>query len=73
MVDEPIPPEVPPLHIVCGVTTGVGNGLTVTLTVFVLTHPADVVSVSEYVVLTVGQADGLDTVVELSPADGLHA
>ena len=73
VAEDPMPPEVPPLQIVCGVTTGVGNGLTVTLTELVLTHPADVVSVSEYVVLTLGHAVGLDTVAELNPVDGVHA
>jgi len=51
-----------------------GNGLTVTVTEFDLAQPVAVtVSVTVYVVVDVGFAVGLDTVVELNPVDGVQA
>ena len=48
--------------------TAAGNGLTVTITLFVLVHPVAVmVSTRVYVVLTSGPTDGFDT-VEVNPA-----
>ena len=64
-----------PLQIVAlDPAAAVGNGLTVTVTLFALVHPvAVIVSVTVYVVVVVGLAVGLDTVVELNPVDGVHA
>ena len=70
---DPMPAEVLPLQIVCGVTIALGSGLTVTTTVFDLVHPvAVIVSVSVYVVVAVRVAVGLQAVVELKPVAGLH-
>jgi len=54
--------EVAPLHIAAGLAVAVtdGNGFTVTLTVAVPEHPSDVIPVTVYVVVPVG-----DTVLEL--------
>jgi len=50
-----------------------GNGFTVTVMLLDLEHPVAVtVSVTVYVVVEVGFAVGLDTVVELNPVDGVH-
>ena len=50
-----------------------GSGATVTVTVFDLVQSVPVIfSVSVYVVVATGDATGLDTVDELSPADGDH-
>ena len=50
-----------------------GNGLTVTVMLLDLEQPVAVmVSVTVYVVVEVGFAVGLDTVVELNPVDGVH-
>lgn len=59
----------PPAHITLFIPAVLaGNGLTVTTTVFVFTQPVAVmVSVSEYVVVTVGETVGLDD-VEVKPA-----
>ena len=53
----------PPTHIAELVPAlAAGNGFTVTASVFVLVQPvATIVSVSEYVVLTVGETVGLET------------
>jgi hypothetical protein len=62
----------PPLHIVTfepAVT--VGGGLTVTVTLALEEHPA-LVTVTVYVVVVVGLAEGLETVVLLNPVDGLQ-
>jgi len=50
-----------------------GKLLTVTVTLFEFTQPLELVSVTVYVVVLVGLAVGLDTVVELNPVDGVHA
>ena len=50
-----------------------GRAFTVTLTVFVFEHPVLLtVSVSEYVVVALGPAEGLDVLLEESPVDGLQ-
>ena len=51
-----------------------GNGLTVTVTEFDLEQPVAVtVSVTEYVVVDVGLAVGLDTVELDNPVEGVQA
>ena len=51
----------------------IGNGFTVTVTEFDLEHPVAVtVSVTVYVVVEVGFAVGLDTVVLNNPVEGVH-
>src|SRR6185312_2548489 len=50
-----------------------GRLLTVTVTLFEFTQPLELVSVTVYVVVEVGLAVGLDTVVELNPVEGDHA
>ena len=50
----------------------VGNGLTVTVTLFDLTQLLPLVSVTVYVVVDVGLALGLDTEASLNPVEGLH-
>ena len=51
-----------------------GNGFTVTVTLLDLEHPVAVtVSVTVYVVVEVGFAVGLDTVVLDNPVDGVQA
>jgi len=51
----------------------VGNGFTVTVTLFDLLHPVAVmVSVTVYVVVVVGLALGLDAVELLNPVDGVQ-
>ena len=50
-----------------------GNGFTVTVMLLDLEQPvAVIVSVTVYVVVEVGFAVGLETVVELNPVDGVH-
>ena len=73
-VVEPIDVD-EPLQIVLFVpAAATGNGFTVTVTEFDLVQPVAVtVSVTVYVVVDVGFAVGLDTVVELNPVDGVHA
>ena len=50
-----------------------GNGFTVTVTVLEFTQPLLFVSVTVYVVVEVGLAVGLATVVLLRPVDGDQA
>ena len=65
--DDPIP-VLPPKQIdVLIPALAAGNGFTLTVTMFDLLHPvAVIVSVSVKVVVTVGLAIGLDTIVELT-------
>ena len=72
-VVEPIEVD-EPLQIVLFVpAAATGNGFTVTVILFDLEQPVAVtVSVIVYVVVEVGFAVGLDTVVELNPVDGVH-
>ena len=73
-VVEPIDVD-DPLQIVLFVpAAATGNGFTVTVTEFDLEHPVAVtVSVTVYVVVDVGFAVGLDTVVLDNPVDGVQA
>jgi hypothetical protein len=50
------------------VTTG--KGFTVTVTVAVEVHPKELVPVTVYVVVTVGDAVGFAQVVQLKPVEG---
>jgi hypothetical protein len=62
----------PPLQIVTfDPAVTVGGALTVTVTLALEEHPA-LVTVTVYVVVTVGLADGLETVVLLKPVEGLQ-
>ena len=63
-----------PLQIVAlDPAAAVGNGFTVTVTLFDLLQPvAVIVSVTVYVVVVVGLAVGLDTVELLNPVDGVQ-
>ena len=73
-VVEPIDVD-EPLQIVLFVpAAATGNGFTVTVTEFDLVQPVAVtVSVTVYVVVEVGFAVGLETIVELNPVDGVQA
>ena len=72
-VVEPIDVDDPEQIVALEPAAATGNGLTVTVTEFDLEHPVAVtVSVTVYVVVDVGFAVGLDTVVELNPVDGVH-
>lgn len=55
-----------------GLTVMVGKGFTVTVTVFVFTHPFASVPVTVYVVVEVGFAVTVAPVVEDKPVEGLH-
>ena len=72
-VVEPIDVD-DPLQIVLFVpAAATGNGFTVTVMLLDLEQPvAVIVSVTVYVVVEVGFAVGLETVVELNPVDGVH-
>ena len=72
-VVEPIDVDDPEQIVALDPAAATGNGFTVTVTEFDLAHPVAVtVSVTVYVVVDVGFAVGLDTVVELNPVDGVH-
>jgi len=72
-VVEPIDVDDPEQIVALDPAAATGNGFTVTVTEFDLEHPVAVtVSVIVYVVVDVGFAVGLDTVVELNPVDGVH-
>ena len=73
-VVEPIDVD-DPLQIVLFVpAAATGNGFTVTVMLLDLEQPvAVIVSVTVYVVVEVGFAVGLETVVELNPVDGVQA
>jgi len=71
---EPIDVDDPEQIVALEPAAATGNGFTVTVTEFDLEQPVAVtVSVTVYVVVDVGFAVGLDTVVELNPVDGVHA
>jgi len=71
---EPIDVDEPEQIVAFDPAAATGNGLTVTVTEFDLVQPVAVtVSVTVYVVVEVGFAVGLDTVVELNPVDGVQA
>src|SRR5688572_20404807 len=56
-----------------GDTATAGKLFTVTVTLFVCSHPvAVIVSVNVYTVVTVGFAVGFDTLAELNPVAGLQ-
>ena len=63
-----------PLQIVAlDPAAAVGNGFTVTVTLLDLLQPvAVIVSMTVYVVVLVGLADGLDAVELLNPVDGVQ-
>ena len=63
-----------PLQIVAlDPAAAIGNGFTVTVTLFDLLQPVAVmVSVTVYVVVVVGFAVGFDTVELLNPVDGVQ-
>jgi len=70
---EPIEVEAPLQIVALDPAAAVGNGLTVTVTLFDLEHPvAVIVSVTVYVVVEVGFAVGFDTVELLNPVDGVQ-
>ena len=72
-VVEPIDVDDPEQIVALVPAAATGKGLTVTVMLFDLEHPVAVmVSVTVYVVVEVGLAVGLDTVVELNPVDGVH-
>jgi len=72
-VVEPIDVDAPEQIVALEPAAAIGNGFTVTVTEFDLEHPVAVtVSVTVYVVVEVGFAVGLDTVVELNPVEGVH-
>jgi len=50
-----------------------GKLFTVTVTLLAFIQPLELVSVTVYVVVEVGLAVGLDTVVPDNPVDGVHA
>ena len=50
-----------------------GRLFTVTVTLLEVTQPFELVSVTVYVVVLIGLAVGLDTVVELNPVEGVQA
>ena len=63
-----------PVHIVAfEPADATGRLFTVTVTLLELTQPLAFVSVTVYVVVEVGLAVGLDTVVLDNPVDGVHA
>jgi len=73
-VVEPIDVDDPEQIVALDPAAATGNGFTVTVTEFDLAHPVAVtVSVTVYVVVDVGFAVGLDTVVLLNPVDGVQA
>ena len=71
---EPIDVDEPEQIVALDPAAAIGNGFTVTVTEFDLEQPVAVtVSVTVYVVVDVGFAVGLDTVVELNPVEGVQA
>jgi len=73
-VVEPIDVDDPEQIVALDPAAATGNGFTVTVTEFDLAHPVAVtVSVTVYVVVDVGFAVGLDTVVLDNPVDGVQA
>jgi len=72
-VVEPIDVEDPEQIVALDPAAATGSGLTVTVILLDLEQPVAVmVSVTVYVVVDVGFAVGLDTVVELNPVEGVH-
>ena len=70
---EPIDVDEPEQIVALDPAAAIGNGFTVTVTEFDLEHPVAVtVSVTVYVVVEVGFAVGLDTVVLNNPVEGVH-
>ena len=73
-VVEPIDVDDPEQIVALDPAAATGNGFTVTVTEFDLAHPVAVtVSVTVYVVVDVGFAVGLDTVVLDNPVEGVQA
>ena len=72
-VVEPIDVDEPEQIVALDPAAAIGNGFTVTVTEFDLEHPVAVtVSVTVYVVVEVGFAVGLETVVLNNPVEGVH-
>ena len=70
---EPIDVDDPEQIVAIDPAAATGNGFTVTVILLDLEQPVAVmVSVTVYVVVDVGLAVGLDTVVELNPVEGVH-
>ena len=70
----PIPTDAPLQIVALDPAAAVGNGFTVTVTLFDLLQPvAVIVSVTVYVVVVVGFAVGFATVVLDNPVDGVQA
>jgi len=73
-VVEPIDVDDPEQIVALEPAAAIGNGFTVTVTEFDLEHPVAVtVSVTVYVVVEVGFAVGLETVVLDNPVEGVQA
>ena len=73
-VVEPIDVDDPEQIVALDPAAATGNGFTVTVTEFDLAHPVAVtVSVTVYVVVEVGFAVGLETVVLDNPVEGVQA
>ena len=72
-VVEPIDVDDPEQIVALDPAAATGNGFTVTVMLLDLEQPVAVtVSVTVYVVVEVGFAVGLDTVVLDNPVDGVH-
>ena len=72
-VVEPIDVDDPEQIVALDPAAATGNGLTVTVILLDFEQPvALMVSVTVYVVVEVGFAVGLDTVVELKPVEGVQ-
>ena len=73
-VVEPIDVDDPEQIVALDPAAATGNGFPVTVMLLDLEQPVAVmVSVTVYVVVEVGFAVGLETVVELNPVDGVQA
>ena len=73
-VAEPIDVDDPEQIVAFDPAAATGKGFTITVILLDLEQPVAVmVSVTVYVVVDVGFAVGLDTVVELNPVEGVQA